>query len=105
MRTVDEIWDYIMLNDLFYRHCIPDQCWVSSYRKIYIEHWDDDDSVEILLTPIEVFERIDKEIGNILRDVKFPHSSYMELERRCEVVAINNYREYLKTQLSYIEGM
>lgn len=102
MKTVDEVWDYIVQHAILDN--IPeDRCWVCADCHLYIEYLDYDS--ELTLYPLEYVERLNDNVADITLDRKFRHDDWNELNRRCGVVLKNNYREYLKEQLSRVEGM
>lgn len=104
MKTVDEIWDYIVRHQLL-DNITEDRCWVCADRHLYVEYYDEDCDGDLTLHPLEYVERVDDDVAEITLHKYFLNDDWNELNRRCNVVLKNAYREYLKQQLSYLEGM
>jgi hypothetical protein len=104
MRTVNQVWDYIVQNQLL-DTITEDRCWVCADGHLYVEYYDEDYNGELTVHPLEYVERIDDNVAEITLHKYFLGDDWNELNRRCNVVLKNAYREYLKQQLSYLEGM
>ena len=104
MKTVDELWDYIVKHELL--GCIQeDGCWLASDGTMYVEYFDEDYPEGLTVHPLEYVERTDEDVAEVTRNTYFPSIDWDDLNRMCCVELAKPYREYLKKQLSYLQDI